>query len=374
MIKTEGIRVARGGFDVELQPVGFRRHGKLVSKEEFNEGYARLNPDDDMHQVMAGMEEPEPEDMGVFVPEGSKSDEPISSLILSVKAVATVPALESIKHRLGPESAILFLQNGMGQIDEVNEKVFPDTKTRPKYLSGIISHGVHAQANMEATHAGFGTIAIGVPPSKPTPGSAPPSTEENASPSNGTALDGTSPTSRYLLRTVCRSPTLAAVPNSPTELFQAQLDKLAMNAIINPITSLLDSRNGAILHNFALTRAMRLLLGEISLVIRSLPELAHLPNVATRFAPDRLETLVVSIAHKTRNNISSMLADTRTGNATEIDYINGYVVKRGEELGITCYMNYLIVQLVRGKQQMISFERQDEFAVAGSDRKVRGDT
>ena len=186
-------------------------------------------------------------------------------------------------------------------------------------------------------------------------------------------MDDTSPTSRYLLRTVCRSPTLAAVPNSPTELLQAQLDKLAMNAIINPITSLMDTRNGALLHNFALTRAMRLLLGEISLVIRSLPELAQLPNVTTRFAPDRLETLVVAIAHRTRNNISSMLADTRAGAVTEIDYINGYVVKRGEELGITCYMNYLIVQLVRGKQQLISLERQDEFPVAGTVEREQRD-
>ena len=76
--------------------------------------------------------------------------------------------------------------------------------------------------------------------------------------------DGTSAGSRYLLRTICRSPALAAVPNSPTQLLQAQLDKLAMNAIINPLTSLMDTRNGTILYNFALTRAMRLLLGEIS--------------------------------------------------------------------------------------------------------------
>jgi 2-dehydropantoate 2-reductase len=157
---------------------------------------------------------------------------------------------------------------------------------------------------------------------------------------------------------------LAGVPNSPTELLQSQLDKLAANAIINPLTSLMDSRNGALTHNFALTRAMRLLLGEISLVIRSLPELSSLPNVATRFSPERLETLVVAIANRTSNNISSMLADTRAGNLTEIKYINGYIVRRGEEVGVTCYMNYLVVQLVRGKQQLISLEKQDELPLA----------
>lgn len=360
-IRTEGIAVARGGFDAELQPAGFRRHGKAISKEDYNEGYDRLQEREDMHETVAAQEEYG--DPRNYTPEGSMSDEMIHNLVVCVKAYRTVAALEKLKHRLGPESTVLFLQNGMGQIDEVNEKVFPDPATRPKYLAGIMSHGVHSQPGMVATHAGQGTIAIGVPPSKPSASSAAPPDSSNSAP------DGTSPTSRYLLRTMCRSPTLAAVPNSPTELLQAQLDKLAMNAIINPITSLMDMRNGALLYNFALTRAMRLLLGEISLVIRSLPELSHLPNVGTRFAPDRLETLVVGIADRTRNNISSMLADTRSGNLTEIQYINGYIVKRGEELGITCYMNYLMVQLVRGKQQLISYEKQDEFPIAGTEEK-----
>jgi 2-dehydropantoate 2-reductase len=359
VIRTEGIPVARGGFDAELVPAGFRKHGKVITKDEYND--ADLEPDSlRTHERMALRSDEDVEDPGLYIPEGSTRDEPIHNLIVSVKAGVTVPALLGVRHRLGPDSAILFLQNGLGQIDEVNEEVFPDPETRPSYLSGVISHGVHSHSNMEATHAGFGTIAIGVPPSKPSPKA------QTELPS--ITLDATSPSSRYLLRTICRSPVLAAVPNSPTELFQAQLEKLAANAIINPITALMDARNGALTYNFALTRAMRLLLGEISLVIRSLPELSSLPNVNTRFAPDRLETLVVSIAHRTRNNISSMLADTRKGNLTEIQYINGYVVKRGEELGITCYMNYLIAQLVRGKQQLISLERQDELPFAGTPR------
>ena len=361
VITTEGISVARGGFDAEFQPASFRRHGKQITKEEFNEGYNRLGESEDMHESLADREDIT--ETGIYVPEGSTSDELIHSLIVSVKAPQTVTALKTVKHRLGPESTVLFLQNGMGQIDEVNEQVFPDPETRPKYLAGIMSHGVHSGHGMQATHAGQGTIAIGVPPSKPSSKSSAPPTSANSAP------DGTSPTSRYLLRTLCRSPALAAVPNSPTELLQAQLDKLAMNAIINPITSLMDARNGTLLYNFALTRAMRLLLGEISLVFRSLPELSHLPNVNTRFAPDRLETLVVGIANSTRKNISSMLADVRRGQQTEIQYINGYIVKRGEELGITCYTNYLITQLVRGKQQVIYYETQDEFPVAGTDGK-----
>ena len=83
----------------------------------------------------------------------------------------------------------------------------------------------------------------------------------------------------------------------------------------------------------------------------------------------RLETLAVSLAWKTQNNLSSMLQDVRNGRETEIDYINGYIVKRGEEIGITCYMNYLVSQLVKGKQQMVSYEIQDELPLAGQAEK-----
>jgi 2-dehydropantoate 2-reductase len=138
-----------------------------------------------------------------------------------------------------------------------------------------------------------------------------------------------------------------------------QLDKLAVNCIINPLTALLDARNGAVLNNYALTRTMRLLLSEISLVIRSLPELQYIPNVTQRFDPGRLETVVVAVAHRTRDNVSSMLADTRQGAQTEIDYINGWVVKRGEELGIRCAMNYMIMQLVKGKRMVVQHEMEE---------------
>jgi 2-dehydropantoate 2-reductase len=130
---------------------------------------------------------------------------------------------------------------------------------------------------------------------------------------------------------------------------------------------MLDAPNGSILYNFAITRTMRLLLAEISLVIRSLPELRGLPNIQDRFSPERLETLIVSIADKTGKNISSMLADVRAGRKTEVRYINGYIVRRGEEMGMQCVCNYMMMQLVEGKVNMIQRENLDQVPVTEPD-------
>jgi 2-dehydropantoate 2-reductase len=129
-----------------------------------------------------------------------------------------------------------------------------------------------------------------------------------------------------------------------------QLEKLAMNSIINPLTVLMDCHNGELLYNFSVTRLMRLLLFEISGVICSLPELQGIPGIESRFSPERLRGMATQLLQKTAKNTSSMLQDVRGRRSTEIEYLNGYIVRRGEELGIKCVVNYTIKHLVLAKQ------------------------
>ncbi|GAB7345911.1 hypothetical protein MBLNU457_4147t1 [Dothideomycetes sp. NU457] len=286
-------------------------------------------------------DEPPPDDRT------GQSDEPIYHLILSVKAPRTVSALSSIKHRLRPESTVCILQNGMGTLDIVKKEVFPDPATRPNFILGLVTHGANTPKGGSAffaIHAGHGTIALGVQ-----------QREEE-----GEEQTEMAPSTRFLMQSLTRVPVLAAVGLPQSEFLQQQLEKLAQNAVINPLTVMIDARNGSILYNFHYTRVMRLILGEVSLVVRSLPEFRGLPNVATRFSVERLETLVVGIAGKTAQNISSMLSDVRNGVNTEIDYINGYIYRRGQEVGITCVANYMMLQMVMGKNQMIKKEMMEQ--------------
>ncbi|KAL9115006.1 MAG: hypothetical protein Q9227_001250 [Pyrenula ochraceoflavens] len=278
-------------------------------------------------------------------------DDKIHNLIVTVKGPATVKALKSVSHRLLPTSTILFMQNGMGQIPLVNKEVFPDPETRPAFMLGIVSHGLYKHENFVVNHAGFGTTSLGIwrdtqkypLASKPTSIAAaiaePQPTETHLWPI----------TARFLLRTLLRTPVLVATHFPELDIFQMQLEKLVMNAVVNPLTAILDVKNGSLLHNVYFTRVFRLLIAEMSLVIRSLPELRGIPNVDKRFSAPRLENLVVKVIENTAQNSSSMREDARHLKQTEIDFINGYIVSRGEELGIKCVMNFLIQQLVHGK-------------------------
>ncbi|EED13909.1 2-dehydropantoate 2-reductase, putative [Talaromyces stipitatus ATCC 10500] len=248
-------------------------------------------------------------------------DEKIECLIVTTKATHAVQAVSSVSHRLTPDSTILFLQNGMGIIDEVNEAVFPDPSIRPHYLQGVISHGVKNLRPFHIEYTGVGTTIMGPLPS---------STDANIQTKDW------APSIKYLLRTLTLTAPLVAVAESPIGVLQYQLEKLAMNCVINPFTVLLDAKNA-----------------EISTVICALPELDGVPGVKARFSPERLKTLAVRLANATAANTSSMLQDVQVMKRTEIEYINGYIVRRGDELGIRCALNYMIMQLVLGKNHIL---------------------
>ena len=353
----------RGPFDAELilpyrrPDTGTASQLPLISTEDAREKYARFLGDD---------------------------NQLIYHLVVCVKAHQTISALEAVKHRLGRHSTLLFLQNGMGTVEQVQEYLWPDPEKRPRFMVGINSHGVHATGPYSVVHAGAGVIYLGILPKEKLPEE--PSSEPLKPPPGVTIQKYPPPRSferkpapadanpRYLLNALTRVPLLTSVPLPPSELYIAQLEKLAVNTVLNPLTVILDSRNGDILHNNALSRTMRLLLHEFAHVFLSQPQLRTLVNARQKLDPKRLEAILVGVARKTAQNISSMLQDVRRGTQTEVEYLNGYVVRKGEEVGIRPVMHYMIMQLIKGKQQLVSREVDDYAPFGGlEDLRLRRD-
>lgn len=310
------------------------RHGRALELQQYGKSEQREGFDVSLAQS-ADRQAPARRDEG----------ETIYNLIVSVKGHTTAAALSTIAHRLTSGSTILFLQNGMGIVDEVNEKLFPDADTRPSYMVGLSTYHLHAAGHFGISKHGVGTMALG---------SLSGSWSLPVKFSDPMLRIGSqiTPSTRYLLRTLTRTPALAAMGLAPIDLFQLQVERLAVQSIIDPLSVMFDCRNGELLDNPAITRVMRLLLSESSLVIRSLPELQHLPNVNLRFSPAKLEYQITSIAKTTASNESAMVQDIKEGKKTEIEWLNGYIVRRGEELGVRCVMNYMLMQMVKGKDRV----------------------
>ncbi|KAI9925746.1 hypothetical protein ASPWEDRAFT_173828 [Aspergillus wentii DTO 134E9] len=250
--------------------------------------------------------------------------ETIKNLIVSVKATQTVSALEPLKHRLTPKSTILFLQNGCGMIDEVNGALFPDPAKRPKYIVGVISHGVTLNRPFDITHTGFAATSLGLVPGV-----------------YSSRKDGQE---EYMLENLPLSSRLNAKAYAYTEVLQIQLEKLAVNAFCNPVCAIHDAKNGFL---FTLPELRRRILSEISAVVLALPELKHdEERVKERFGVDRLEETVNGILRRTAETTCSMVWDLRGKRETEVRFINGYWVKRGRELGMEMQVNRELVEEV----------------------------
>ena len=277
----------------------------------------------------------------------SNTEDAIHNLIIATKATKTLVAFSAIRHRLTPESTILFCQNGMGILDEIERK-FPEASNfRLHYMAGIITHGVYSTQPFHIVHAGRGKVTIG---SLHVPD----------------RVGRQQPQPEYLPEILTRTPALAAVYVPALQVLQAQLEKIVVNAIINPLTVLFNCQNGqlfresdasalapdsmAVIHDSA-TKLMHLLLSEICQVIQSLPEIQGLLEREDIFSFGRMRDVVIDVATKTGANTSSMLQDFRANRKTEIDYINGYIVRRGIQVGVDAGANARVVKLVaRGRQ------------------------
>ncbi|GLA51703.1 hypothetical protein AnigIFM63604_008316 [Aspergillus niger] len=261
-------------------------------------------------------------------PADSPADHQIDNLVVTVKATQTVSALRALRSRLSRASTVLFLQNGCGMIDEVNEHLFPDPATRPNYLAGVISHGVTLASPFNAIHTGASAISLGLVPRPHSQSS--PNTRET-----GNQLQNRGG-SEYMLHNMPVSPRLSAKSYSFSDVFQIQLEKLAVNAFCNPVCALHDSKNSIL---FEFPKLRRAILTEISSIVLRLPELRGVDGVEQRFAVDRLEETVNGILERTRETTCSMVVDLRNRRETEIHFINGYWVRRGKEVGVSTAIN-----------------------------------
>lgn len=147
------------------------------------------------------------------------------------------------------------------------------------------------------------------------------------------------------------------------QLVLRQLDKLVANAIINPLTAIYGVKNGALLKPEevpGLEKDMVRLYHEVSAIL-----MFHIPltipppdgdvmNLAyiellQRYSYKNLKKIVEKVAAMTAENTSSMLADVEAGRKTEIDYINGYLVRLGKKYTLPTKSNESVAKRVASR-------------------------
>lgn len=284
----------------------------------------------------------------------AQADGPIECLVVCSRAHITPQALRKVKHRLNSDSTVCFIHKGMGMVDKLNETLFTDPKSRPNYIQGIFTHGLLWRFPYGISHKVVGSLILSPVVTSQTP-----------------VIDAEvdthwAPSTKYLLRVLTLTSSLVATVDTPVGLLAYQLEKTVVNSIIQPLTAINDCTPSELLYVFAATRIMRLLLFEITAVIKALPELQGVPGIDDQFSPERLRRLVTNECLASAERETAMRRDIEGRRSTEIEYFNGWFIRRGEELGIKCALNYMIVQLIQLK---VTITQRREFSAIPIDLK-----
>ena len=227
-------------------------------------------------------------------------------IIICTKSYSTDDACRHIKNMAGEHTAILTLQNGIGNM-QVLEEHFGEERV----VGGVTNHGATLLETGRVRHAGIGDTIIG-------------------------RLDGRMTS---LLRTIREILTKAGFETKVSKDINSVIwSKLIINVGINALTAVTHLHNGMLIEDDG---THELLKNAVSEALR----IAKRKRI--KLVYDDPIQKCESVCKATTHNISSMLQDVLNKKRTEIDFINGAIVRQGKSLGIPTPVNEVLTRLVR---------------------------
>ena len=234
---------------------------------------------------------------------------PVDLIMNFVKCYHTGAAVSPAKPMLGPETAVLTLQNGWGNADHIAGLVGQD-----RVLVGLTYHSGTLVGPGRVKHPGVGMTYVGELDGRETP---------------------------RLLRVAEVLPAAGFETTIAPRIIDEVWKKLALNACTLPTGALLRF----FAHELALyddARAvMAAILGEVVAV-------ATAKGVSLDY--DERWGAIISLLNRAVGAKPSMLQDVEASRRTEIEVINGAIVDAGKETGVPTPVNATMVQMIGALQ------------------------
>lgn len=232
--------------------------------------------------------------------------------IIFVKSTLTGVAVKSNRSVFGPNTLILTLQNGLGNIELIEKEL-----GRKNIIAGTTAHGATMLGPGKMRHAGVGKTIIG-----------------ELSGKNTERLNN-------LVGLLCA----AGLESESSDNAMGLLwDKLLVNVGINALTALTGIHNGELLNYPELEKILEAAVSEAHAVSKA-------KGIKLQF--DDPVSHTKNVCQATAENKSSMLQDVTNGKRTEIDMINGAVCREGESMGIATPANSVLTNLILFKQRYL---------------------
>ncbi|MGE4357651.1 MAG: ketopantoate reductase family protein [Candidatus Omnitrophota bacterium] len=232
----------------------------------------------------------------------------VDLVILTTKAYSTESAVKNIIPILDRQTFVLTLQNGLGNIETIARYVSPQ-----QIIAGVTAEGATLIDTGYIRHAGRGETIIGALPNAEIP--------------------------LARIKEIIRTFQKAGFKSRFTQDVEGLIwSKVIINVGINALAAITGLNNGRLLEFPYTLRIMEE-------AVREAQKVAEKKKIRLIYA-DPVKK-VKEVCKKTYSNISSMLQDILRKKKTEVDYINGAIVREGEKLKLSTPVNALLTDLIK---------------------------
>jgi 2-dehydropantoate 2-reductase len=239
----------------------------------------------------------------------------VDLLLVLTKAFDTLDAAESARPLIGPETIVLTLQNGLG-----NDSVLGEVLGDERVVVGMSYSGAAMLGPGHVAHTHNGQTFVG---------------ERGGSLSERTI-------------NLARLFSQAGLPTEPTDqLWSLVWGKLVVNAALNATCALIVGSGSDVLRSDSAREWVGLVAVETAAVASAMGISLPFPDAAER---------VWQHCRDIRESKPSMLQDVLRGRPTEIDAINGAVVRAGARIGVATPYNQALLLLVSGREDVARAE------------------
>ena len=227
-------------------------------------------------------------------------------VLLCVKTVDTETAAQELRPQLAPGALVISLQNGVDNVERIR------TSSGIEAVRGVVYVAAEMTGVARVKHSGRGDLILA-------------EEKDRGRLSKVQALAG-------LFER-------AGVPcRISSQIEVEQWTKMVMNCAFNAISALARANYGSIAHNKPVQAVMKQAISEVVAVARA----AGVPmnDVDMQVAGSKLGDAMAKAT-------SSTAQDIVRGKPTEIDSLNGYIARRGKELGVATPVNQTLHALVK---------------------------
>ncbi|PHH76420.1 hypothetical protein CDD82_3999 [Ophiocordyceps australis] len=277
---------------------------------------------------------------------GALGKSPINNLVVTGHGCEAKEALQSVKHRLRDDTNICFMNNGLGVLEDVKQMITKGLLPKSNIMMGHMSHRMCFNVNFDSVKV----LRNGITKMTPTGMSK-------------VQLDDDFLIMDYrfeIARSLRKARDFQFSLSNFDNWLRFKLPEVIFNSVVEPVCALLEIRYENVLDNISAKRAMVLLMAEIVTVVQKLPELESSDIIRDFLRGKTLHQLIHSKIMAKAGQPSLLLRRIKSGQPTDIDYANGYFLRRGKALGVDVSMNTLVRDLINAKH-MHSLERSEGY-------------